>query len=251
MRLFLLLLLLLLASCVKPPQPIWTELPDSDFLLQSLAASTGQVNSLDGAANVGLSVKGKFFSSQQFLLLEKPERIRTDVLTGFGQLVLQLTSDGEELAVFTNTTVPGRFFRGPATAENLARFTRIPLAPKDMVRLLLYDPPLIEYLQSGVSVDGGNLLLRLENPELQQDLLFDEQLQLVGCRYYSESEELLEVLYQKLDKDKHFPHTIRIELPAEETSAAVKFSELQTNIEIPVERFRLKKPEKILVEALP
>jgi len=33
-------------------------------------------------------------------LLQKPNRLRADVLTGFGQLILQMTSDGEILSVF-------------------------------------------------------------------------------------------------------------------------------------------------------
>ncbi len=250
-RLCAFLLLLGLAACARPSKPVWTELPSREALLQKLASTTGQVNSLDGAATVNLTVKGKYVSSQQFLLLEKPDRLRTDVLTGFGQLVLQLTSDGEELSVFMNTTVPGRFFRGPATTENLARFTRIPLASRDMVRLLLYDPPLINYQQHQVLVDMDVLVLRLTNPEMQQELMFNDKLQLVGCRYVSDDKILLEVLYEKLAEEASFPKTIRLEMAAEETKAAIKFSELQTNIEIPVERFRLKKPDNISVEALP
>jgi outer membrane lipoprotein-sorting protein len=240
-----------LAACARPSKPVWTELPSTEMLLQRLAVTTGRVNSLDAAASVRLTVQGKFFSSQQFLLLEKPDRLRADVLTGFGQLILQLTSDGEELSVFMNTTVPGRFFRGPATSENLSRFTRIPLATKDIVKLLLYDPPIIDFQQSQVLVVKDRLLLRLTTPELQQDLVFNDQLQLTGCQYFSNNNAFLEVLYQKLDKEKSFPHTIRIDLSAEKTKATIKFSELQANVEIPSERFRLKKPDKIPVETLP
>lgn len=248
---FVVLILLTLAACARPPQPVWTDLPSSDQLLQRLAETTGQIESLDGVASVGLNVKEKFFSSQQFLLLGKPDRIRADVLTGFGQLILQLTSDGKELAVFSKTSVPGRFYRGPATADNLSRFTRIPLAVKDMVRLLLYDPPLIEYQQSEVTVEDGDLLLRLKNSQLQQELLFNPQLLLVGCRYFSEGKVLLEVLYQKLDEQKVFPRMIRLDVVAENTQASIKFSELQVNIETPPERFRLQAPANIPVEILP
>lgn len=250
-RFLALLLLLFLAGCAKPPKPVWTELPSSDEVLRQFFETTGQVSSLDGAASVGLTVDGRYFSSQQFLLVEKPDRLRADVLTGFGQLILQLTTNGQELSVFTNTTVPGHFYRGPATAENVSRFTRIPLPTKDMVRLLLYDPPLVDYRQAEVSAEKDQLLLRLENPQLQQELLFDERLRLVGCRYFFGGEMLLEVLYQKLDVEKRFPRTVRLNLIAENTSATLKFSELQTNVKIPPERFQLKKPGNIPVEDLP
>lgn len=251
MKHLVVLLLLALTACARPIKPVWTELPETDALLQKLAATTGLVHSLDSAATVSLTVNGKFFSSQQFLLVEKPDRLRADVLTGFGQLILQLTTDGQELSVFTNTTVPGHFYRGPATTENLTRFTRIPLATKDMVRLLLYDPPVIGFEKSVVLLDNGDLLLELSNPEMSQELRFNPQLQVVGCRYFSEGKELLEVLYEKIDTETLFPRTIRLDLAAENTKAVIKLSELQINIEIPAERFRLKKPDNLQLEALP
>lgn len=249
--LFWIVSLLLLASCAQPSKPVWTELPSVEMLLQQLHETTGKVRSLDGEATVNLTYKGKFFSSQQFLLLQKAELLRTDVLTGFGQLVLKLTSDGQDLAVFMNTTVPGRFYHGAATPENLARFTRIPLQTKEMVRLLLYDPPLIEYRQTDVLLNKGELLLRLFDSELQQDLSFDERLRLIGCRYFLADKLFLEVRYQKFDPVTLFPQTIRLEMPEEEIETSIKFSVLQTNIEIPVERFRLTPPAGIPIEVLP
>lgn len=249
-RLFL-IILPLLAACAHPAEPLWTEIPSSDALLKNLATTTGQVSSLEGAATVNLTVNSNFFSSQQLLVLEKPDRLRTDVMTGFGQLLLQLTSDGEVLSAFSNTTVPGRFFRGSATAKNLARFTRIPLPAKDWVRLLLYDPPMIDFRQSEVLIENPHLVLRLTESDLQQELLFDDHFLLSGCRYALAGKIFLEVLYQELDEQQRFPHTIRINLAAEKIKTALIFSELQTNVEIPVDRFRLKKPGHIPVEDLP
>ena len=250
-RFYYLLFFLLLAACARPEKPVLTDFPEVETLLQQLSATTGQISSLDSAASVKLTVKGKRFSSQQFLLLEKPDRMRADVLTGFGKLLLQLTSDGEELSVLVNTSSPGRFYRGPATTENVVRFTRIPLATKDIVRLLLYDPPLIGYQQGEVLAEDGNFLLRLKNQEVQQDLLFNQQLQLIGCRYFSADKLFLDVLYQKIDSELLFPRRIHIDLVAEETEAVLSLSEMLLNVDIPTERFRLKQPEDIPVEILP
>ncbi|MDB4470663.1 hypothetical protein N9063_00105 [Deltaproteobacteria bacterium] len=250
-RIYFLLLFLLLAGCARPVKPVLTDLPEVETLLQQLSATTGQINSLDSAAAVKLTIKGKRISSQQFLLLEKPDRLRADVLTGFGKLLLQLTTDGKELSVLVNTTSPARFYRGPATTENVVRFTRIPLATKDIVRLLLYDPPLIGYQQEEILAEGGNILLRLKNPDLQQELIFNQQLQLIGCRYFSADNLFLKVLFQKFDSEPLFPRTIYIDLVAEETEAVINLSDLLFNIDIPTDRFRLKQPETIPVEILP
>ncbi len=251
LRFILFLLLFLPVSCARPPEPTWTEVPTAERLLQRLTETTGKVVSLDAAAKVGLTIKGKYRSTQQFLLLEKPDRLRADVLTGFGQLVLQLTSDGDELSVFLNTPAPGRFFRGAATDENLARFTRVPLSITNLVRLLLYDPPLIAAQQNEVKLIDGQLLLRLIADNREQELLFDQQLRLVGSRYFVQGERFLEVLFQNIDAEDQFPRRIQVELPAEQTKLALNFNELQINIAPAAERFHLQPPENLPIEALP
>lgn len=252
MRFFLIFLLLgLLAACAPAPAPVWTELPAAETLLQQLSERHGRVRSLDAAATVSLTVNDRFFSSQQFLLVEAPERLRADVLTGFGQLILQLASDGEELAVFMNTTVPGRFYRGPASADSLARFTRIPLHPREMVRLILYDPPVIRFDRAEVVAAEADLELHLTGPEFKQVLLFDSQLRLVGSRYWDNGRLFLEALYQKLDSNDRFPRLIRLRMPEQGVKAGFKFSELSTNADIPAERFRLQPPAAVPVEPLP
>lgn len=245
------LLLLLLAACARPPAAVWTELPDVEEVLQGLVENGRQFISLDAEATVVLDVDGRSFSSQQFLLLEKPDRLRADVLTGFGQLLLQLTSDGDDLAVFSNADSAGHFFRGAATAENLSRFTRIPMPAEDLIRLMLYDPPLIAYQQSRVLERNSTLLVQLNNPLEQLELLFDSELQLTGYRYSSDGRLVLEARYERIDQQLFFPRTIRVNLPEENTSVVIKLSELQLNAAIPVQRFRLAPPDNIDVEQLP
>ena len=247
----LFLSLLLLTSCARPPVPVWTELPDAGDLLQRLAANSDRFASLDAAAKVGLTRKGKYRSSQQFLLAQKPNRLRADVLTGFGQLVLQLAADGEELSVFLNTTVPGRFFRGPASEENLARFIQMSLSAGQLVQLLLYDPPLIDAQQTGVAVVDGQLVLRLIAADRQQELLFDIQLRLIGCRYLTGDRLQLEVLFSKHAATDSFPRKVRIELPAKQTRLSISYTDVQLNIPLAADRFRLQPPNNLVVEPLP
>ena len=251
LRPVLLLLLLFIAACARPPEPVWTELPTAAHLLQQVSETTGQVDSLDAAASVGLTINGKYRSVQQFLLVQKPNRLRVDVLTGFGQLVMQLASDGEELSAFLQTTVPGRFYRGAASDDNLTRFTRIPLSGNKIVRLLLYDPPLISYQQHEVEVVDEQLVLRLRGEGQQQELRFDRELRLVGCRYFTAQELFLEVQFLQIDTSDQFPRRIQIALPTKQLELKFKFTELQTDLSIAAERFRLTQPKNLAVEPLP
>ena len=251
MRWLIFFLLIILTGCIRPSEPVWTEVPTAEQLLTKLASESGRYSSLDGAANVSLTTGEKYFSSEQFLLLQKPNQLRADVLTGFGQLILQMTSDGETLSVLLNTTVPGRFLRGAASYENIFRFVRVPLAIEDLLTLLLYDPPLIVHQQRKVELEGKNLILILSDNENRQELLFDRQLQLVGCHYFRNGEEYLAVDYQKFSKENKFPHTIKIAVPQEQTRVKVKFSELKLNGKIETTQFYLQKPANIPLEQLP
>jgi len=250
MRPLVFFLLLVLSGCIRPSDPVWTTIPSTSQLLSHLAATAGRYSTLDGVATVSLTMGEKFFSSQQFLLLEKPDHLRTDVLTGFGQLVLQLGSDGEELSVFINHTVPGRFLRGPASYENISRFFHIPLATEELLALLLFDPPIFAYQESRVEIGADTVTLILTADKNRQELLFDQQLQLIGCRYFNGSEKYLSVNYKKFSTPTGFPYIIDIVLPLEQTQVKVRFSELKLNETIDGIRFHLQKPDNILLEEL-
>lgn len=252
MRWLILALLILLSGCIHRPELVWTEIPTAQELLDSVSGNSSRYTSLDTAASVSLTTGIKYFPSQQFLLLQKPDHLRIDVLNGFGLLLLQLASDGETLSVFLNTTVPGRFFRGPASYKNLYRFIKVPLAVEDLLALLLYGPPLIIHQDSHIEVSTKVLTLTLSGyNSSRQELLFDHQFKLIGCRYFSGGEKYLVVDYQKFSKKDQFPQRIKIMLPVEKIRVKLELSELQVNATIDPARFSLKKHPNLPIEDFP
>lgn len=250
MRWLVLCILLFISGCIQPAKPVWTVIPTAPQLLERIAVEAGRYSSLDGAAGVSLTTADKFFSSQQFFLLQRPNQFRTDVLTGFGQLILQLTSNGNELSVFLNTTVPGRFLQGPASNENLHRFTRMPLAVVDLLSLLLYRPPIIAHNKSNVEIVDGLLRLSLQDGFSEQQVFFDHRLQLVKSYYFKAEQIYLSVDYSDFAAIDGFPRTMVIEFPQEETRAKVTFTELELNGNIDAAKFQLRKPDNIELELL-
>ncbi len=252
MRLFysVLMLTLLLVGCAGP-RPQLAPAPEPQILLQKLSQLSQSWQQIDAAAKVGFQREGKYLSTQQFMLLEKPDRLRVDVLSLFSQLALQLTVDQGELQVFLNTTVPGQFYRGPASDEVLARFTRLPLGAAELVSLLLYDPPLSDYQIITVETTEDRYLLRLTNGDRQQQLLFDDQLQLRRCLYLRSEKPFLIVDYGKFDETDKFPRRIQIEMPAQKTKLTVKFSEVILNQPTKAGRFQLTPPANVVPLILP
>ncbi len=246
----LLILLMLLVGCSAPKLQL-PPAPEPQILLAQLALTSQRWQQLDAAAKVGLERAGKYLSTQQFMLIEKPERLRVDVLSIFNQLALQLTVDQGELQVFLNTTVPGQFYRGPASDALLSRFTQLPLGAAELVRLLLYDPPQSDYQTLGVEMGEDRYLLRLTLGDRQQQFLFDEQLLLRRVRYLRGAEVSLIVDYDRIDKTDQFPRRVQIEMPVAQTKLTVNFSEVSLNKPAADSRFNLSPPANAVPLVLP
>ncbi len=251
MRWLVFALLLVLAGCMQTPKAVWTNVPTAAGLLDQLAANAGRYDSLDGAATVSLKTEERYLSTEQFLLLERPNRIRIDALTGFGQLIFQMSSNGEVLAALLNTTVPPRFLQGEASDENIARFIHIPLAMGDLLPILLYDPPLIRFHESRVETTSDGLTLILQGDQQRQELYFDTQLHLSGCRYARDGHDYLIVKYRDFSGADAFPYDIRVKIPRQQTRIRLKFSEVTLNSHIDSAKFTLVKPANVPTEPLP
>ena len=251
MKWLLLLLLLLVNACARPTEPLWTDVPAASELVEILHARAGTNSRLDTEASVSITVQGKHFSTQQFILAEQPDRVRVDALSGFGQLVMQLTSDGDVLSVLLNTTNPPRFYRGLATEENFFRFVKLPLPPRLLVAMLLYEPPIFDYQQAQVNQRGDMLELLLVNGAFTQTFYFDGQLQLTGSAYAHHQQTRLAVDYSRFSPADGFPRRIALHMPEEEVSLAMNINELTLDGDIPAGRFYLQAPENIAIEPIP
>lgn len=249
--LLLLTLLAVIGGCAPRPKPVWEALPTANRLLAELEDLQGRYQSLDAAAKVSLTLPESYFSSRQFLALQRPNRLRADILTGFGQLVMQLATDGESLQVFRHDSVPGRFYRGPASPDNLARFLRLPLRAEDLLRLLLYAPPLQEFDESRVTSCDQGLQMTLRGDSGRQDVVFDRQLRLITSHYFVGDSLQLAVTYDDFSGPEMFPGEILLDWPGAGIRARLALSDLRLNPPLTVERFRLDPPEGIPAEPLP
>jgi outer membrane lipoprotein-sorting protein len=255
MRLLLVLLICLLAACAPihapkpaPAPPLTAGLART--LLERLAADARAFDSLKGLAKVRVTSSGRSFAASQVLLAEKPNHLRTEVLSPFGQPMLLMATNGIDLEVLEPSR--GRFYRGKASPANLRRFTRLPLALTDLVHLLLYQVPLLGQRTGAVAaMPGGLYRLRLKGKG-EQELFFDTALHLVRTAYYRGGKLELQVRYGKFTDGPHpFPHEIKLELPAQKASVSLSFSDVQTNMTMPEGRFALTPPAGITVLPLP
>lgn len=252
MRLLMLLLPLLLAACaVRPVAPPPGAPPaTAAMLLDRLADSAMAFASLEGVAKVRIDTEARTQSVTEVLFAEKPDRLRLETLSPFGQPLLVMATDGRQIDVL----IPGegKLYSDEVSLERLQRLTRLPLQLTDLVHLLLYQVPVIGHERQSVApaADGETLLTLYAAEGRRQELRFDRRLRLVAAAYYRDDELLLKVDYDRFTgESRPFPMTASLAMPAANTAATVAFSEVRTNVAIPAERFRLTPPRG--VEILP
>ncbi|MCM2263664.1 MAG: DUF4292 domain-containing protein [Desulfuromonadales bacterium] len=245
--------LCLLSGCATLPAPQLKAPVASDFgrtLLNEHLSRRTENRTLQGIARIRVQTPERTVSGTQVLLVEEPARLRAETLSPFGTPLLLMTANDTEI----NVLVPGdnRFYQGRATPENLGRFTRLPLRLADLVSILLFRPPLIDYqsLETFQLSDGGWMAV-LEAGQRRQELLFDVGQHLSGVRYFHGGELQLRLAYGDFDATPQlFPHRIELELPQQKTQASLVFKELEVNRQILPEVFALVPPAGALVTIL-
>ncbi len=216
-------------------------------LMQEWYENSARVISVQGLAKVKVHSPGNSLGGTQVILAEKPDRLRAETLSPFGSPLLLLAADGENLGVL----LPSRniFYTGAASPANLGRFARIPLRLSDLVSVLLYQPPIINARSDKAFElqEGGWLLVR-NGSSRRQELTFNHERQLVEIRYYDSDKMLLKITYGKFSEEgDRFPLLFGIELPEQDTTASLEFSDLKTNGKLRPGIFQLTPPEGVTV----
>ncbi|OEU56750.1 MAG: hypothetical protein BA871_11130 [Desulfuromonadales bacterium C00003096] len=241
---------LFLASCVPAPMPPQPRL-NEQILLQRLQTNASAFNSLRGMTRIRTEDPSGSASARQVLLLAKPGSLRAEVLGPFGQPLLLLAARDGVLKV--SLPREQRFLQGAATPERIARFTRVALTAEQLVRLALYDVPLIAYDDSDLTRHEQGYRLLLKGAEgRRQQLEFDASGRLLKASYFRGEEPLLQVAYGRFDDDlQGFPRQVTVTMPEQAASFSLVYSDVELNPELAAERFILQPPAGVVTEALP
>lgn len=143
---------------------------DVDELQGVLAQRRLQVRALRSAATIAVTSPERSGTARQFLIAERPDRLRVEVFSPFGA-VFALATAGGDLSAWVREE--NRIYRGPASPANLYRWSGIDLEVADVVDLLLGSPPARPVEMASVSAEiGGRLRLRQETPTGAQIVTF-------------------------------------------------------------------------------
>jgi len=138
-----------LAGCSGVPRPKYPYTDASRALtLHSLVRQ--QVPSIRAEARVEQRGDRGRIKGTVFLLVQRPARVRFDVMTQFGPIAV-LTSDGDRFAY--SDLRSKRFMTGQTCPENIARLLNVSLTAQQTVLLLLGGTPMLDHVRSSVDWD--------------------------------------------------------------------------------------------------
>jgi hypothetical protein len=159
--------LVLLAGC-HPRRPPPDLSLDPAQLLEAVKAAQARVVSVQGRARVGVDSPGGSGGAEQFLVAERPGRVRVEAYDFFGNVVALLAVEDGRLALYDARQ--RTFMRGAATPANLARLVPVPLAPEELVTLLCGSVPLLDGPAVAAEAGDGVVVLTLRQGDLLQRL---------------------------------------------------------------------------------
>ncbi len=132
------LLAVAFAACTPRVPPPDLSL-DPAVLLEQVRARAAAIAAVRGEARVRAKGQGSA-AVPAFVAAQKPDRLRLEALDFFGNPVAVLVVAGGRLAIYDGRE--RAFYRGAATAENVARLVPLAIAPEELIAILCGAPVL-------------------------------------------------------------------------------------------------------------
>lgn len=124
---------------------------DGPALIKRIEFADAQVIAVQGDAKLFVDTEQGKGSVSLFVAVLHPAQLHIEQLDFFGRPEGVLVSDGERFGLYDGRQ--RKFFRGPATAQNLGRFVPIALPPRELASLLLGRVPRVPPISSTLTVD--------------------------------------------------------------------------------------------------
>ncbi len=240
------ILLVLAAHCwgcggSVPKPENFTE--DAEVILQPIADRA--VESLSAELHLDAWQGGERVKFQQLIAVQKPDHLRIDSLSPFGQPLSTLVSDGETISIYSQKD--RKFYSGAATPQNLARLLPIQMHPSELSALLRAEIPIIDYQTAQVSwdSDAGRTVVVLQNQSEQQILRIEPKRQLV-TQSEVKTQNALRYRAQLGDYSsdaKPFPRRMRLE--SGDFKVEIEVKDHRIDIELADETFELYPPKGV------
>jgi hypothetical protein len=175
--------------------------------------------------------------SKQLLLVERPARLRVEVIGLLDQRVLVLATDGERYELYRAESAD--LESGEVHPGVLDEVAGLPLTP-DAAAALLLAAPLAPASPPDAARGDASGALSLSWPD--QTLDFDAQGRLVALVFHPGARDVLRAQWSEWREvaGGAFPHRLELDLYQPEARWQLDYREVELNPRIPPELFRLR-----------
>lgn len=239
--------LLVLAGC--PHRLDWGpsgEPTTPEEVLRRVDVSESQVVALEGDARISLdSPRGKGTTSM-FMAAVHPALLRLEILDFFNRPVGALVTDGETCSL--NDGQNGKFYRGPASPQNLSRILPLAIPPKELVALMLGRAPRIphESVTLGFEPKTQVLVLTLKNGHVTQTLhVKPPEYRVVWS--HVEGVQAYDVAFEALEDIGRLVYPRRVIVTTNDLKAELSYKDVQVNQAPDLTLFELEPPPRVPV----
>jgi hypothetical protein len=149
----------LLFGCGGPPPAPFASARDA---LERLHATTACARGVSVESKLDYMGSAGRVRAEVLYISAVPDRVRFDVVSPFGATLSTLAANGRNFS-FSDLR-QRQYIHGPANACNLARFTRLPLAPHALGDLLRGDAPVLVHRPEAASIawEGSRYVVRIQ-----------------------------------------------------------------------------------------
>lgn len=250
----LLLPLGLLVACRTPSPgvPLAADDPRPAALVKAMSAQAERPAALRAKAKLDLDAKDLSFDRPQRMAVERPARLRVEVLGLFDQLAAVVVTNGDTYQLYDARN--NDLEEGVVDAHLLWRVARVDLEPAEAVDLMLGAPrpdPTLSTGEGRVYPDGGIGVARVDGRGVvREGLRFDAAGRVSELTIFAEDGRLVWRAafddYRLIDApgggQVAFAHDVRLEFPRVEARARLTFKRVLLADELPDELFSLKLP---------
>ncbi len=221
----------LLTGCPRPlDYGPGGRIDDPGALLASLDREEAKVGALVGEGRLFLQSPQGQGEVALYLAVERPDRLHLESFDFFNRPLAALTCDGQRFGLYDGNE--GRYYFGPATAENLRRFLQTALSPQQVAALMLGSAPRDLNAEASLTVDEerGAYQLVLQSPTLPQRLwLHPLHHRAVRSEWGGASPLIAEYGDFTQTSTGMFPKEIKVTAPRAELTLRLRYTQLTLN----------------------